>query len=103
MKIEDLVRYEPETGKFFWKTSRPGASFNSEAGHITGRGYVVVKVAWEPYLGHRLAWYLMTGEWPYRIDHKDNNFSNNKLDNLRNATDSQNSATVRKPSRNKSG
>lgn len=42
---------------------------------------------------HRIAWILMTGDWPKgQIDHKDGDKGNNRWDNLRECTASQNQA-----------
>jgi hypothetical protein len=42
-------------------------------------------------LGHRVAWYLYHGEWPKdQIDHVDHDATNNKIKNLRAATQSEN-------------
>ena len=55
------------------------------------------------YYAHRLIWKWMTGEDPIEIDHIDGDGTNNKWDNLRNATSAQNNHNRKMSSRNKSG
>lgn len=91
-QIDRLLRYDPDTGVFTW---RSGRSAGQQAGHVsrTGRerGRVLIGVFRKLHKAHRLAWLLMTGEWPTsEIDHRDGNPSNNAWSNLRLATPSQN-------------
>lgn len=61
------------------------------AGSINRDGYVLIRVYRKLYLAHRLAWLYMTGKEPKNlVDHIDRNPGNNKWDNLREATYSQN-------------
>ncbi len=78
--------YNPETGELF---RRVGYYDNKY-------GYLRISIDGINYLGQQLAWLWMTGEWIDRIDHEDGNKSNNRWTNLREATQSQNSANARK-------
>ncbi len=61
-------------------------------------------VAGKMYKAHRLAWFYMTGEWPPdQIDHIDGDRDNNRLVNLRKATNAQNGANARLSKNNSSG
>ncbi len=78
-ELMGALYYNPETGEF------------SKSLHIDGRGYYQIYIFGKLRLAHRLAWMYVTGEWPrYIIDHKNNNKSDSRFDNLRKATHSQN-------------
>jgi hypothetical protein len=92
-ELRRYLAYDPASGLLRW-ISKPARGTN--AGAIAGRigvdGYAVVGFKKKTYKAHRLAWFLMTGEWPETIDHIDGDKANNRLSNLRPATYSQNQA-----------
>ena len=73
------------------------------AGAFSTRGVVIVSVDYKRYKAHRLIWLWHYGSLPDEIDHKDNNPSNNNIENLRAATHSMNMRNSRKPVTNSSG
>lgn len=103
-RVRELLDYNALTGGFLWRAS---PSRNTPAGSVAGadcEGYRLIRVAGGRYKAHQLAWLYMTGEWPSRqVDHKDTNRSNNRWDNLRLATGSQNKANMGKRADNTSG
>ena len=95
-RLRELIHYDPETGTFRWAMMRKGCRVGDIVGSIDSHGYRVIRLNWKIYNAHRLAWLYMTGVWPRnQIDHKDLNKSNNKWNNLREATYSQNQANRR--------
>lgn len=103
--VREFVDFDADTGIFYWKhrdkkwfkTLRAYSAWNAKnagnaAGTLKSDGYVRIRFFREQYAAHRLAWLLVTGKDPARdeIDHFDRNRSNNKISNLRLATDSQN-------------
>lgn len=103
-QFRKLLDYDARTGAFFWKVNHAHAPLGSEAGWINGGGYRIIRVAGECHAAHRLVWLFVHGRWPAaQIDHINHIPSDNRLKNLREATQSQNNANCRRSSRNRSG
>jgi hypothetical protein len=99
--VEQLLAYDPETGEFRWRVSRGNVAAGSVAGHLQVNGYLRVSVFYRRYLAHRLAFLLMTGQWPpEQVDHKDGDPSNNRWENLRAVTHSENMHNQKRAHRN---
>lgn len=76
--------YNSESGLFMWMVSERGVSIGKLAGCVSSAGYLVIRLDRKPYRAHRLAWFLVHGEWPQgEIDHIDGDRLNNRLNNLR--------------------
>ena len=89
--VQDLFSYNPETGEFTRKARRQGARVGQVCGSPDSHGYLQIKINGRNYFAHRLAWLVVYGEWPkHQIDHIDRNPTNNRIANLREATNSQN-------------
>ena|SRR5215472_2841384 len=103
--VRSILDYDPETGIFRWKIT---LSKRATAGKPAGRSRVgkrnKIGIKGGEYMAHRLAWLIMTGEWPAQeVDHRDLDPSNNRWTNLREATPSQNQSNrpVRRHSKTK--
>lgn len=89
--LKSILHYDQESGLFTWGKNRDSTRIGAVAGTTNASGYVVITHKKRKYYAHRLAWLYVTGCWPAdEIDHRDVNPSNNKWDNLREATHSQN-------------
>ena len=105
-----ILDYNPETGEFRWKArDNVPSNWNSKyagklAGSMSTQGYIKIGVNYQHILAHRLAWLIVYGEWPSRqLDHRDNNRANNRLNNLRLATNKENGYNRRVNINNTSG
>jgi len=115
--LDSIFCYDPETGKLFWK-NRPEQTFrdpkrakawnsayaSKEAGSLDKDGYRQVVINYKSYKVHRIVWKLQHQEDCYcGLDHKDGDKSNNRLDNLRKSTQSENNYNVGKQKNNTTG
>ena len=88
MKQEELRRivdYYPKTGECFWKHNK------KLFGYIGSGGYYRVQINKKQYTRSHVIWFYMTGEWPKaQIDHINGIRSDDRWENLREATHSNN-------------
>lgn len=117
-QLRQLLRYDPETGKMFWlprpremfPTQRSFNTWNSRfAGKeaftaITKEHYRFGTIFGHPFRAHRVAWAIYYGKWPDEfIDHKNGDTEDNRLENLREASNAENMQNAGRPSHNTSG
>lgn len=90
--INSQLRYEPDSGLLFWKIGRSGRLKNKlTAGCKNSEGYLHIKINGHLFKSHRIAWLLSTGKWPKnQIDHINRIRYDNRLINLREATNKEN-------------
>jgi len=103
-RLKELLEYNPDTGIFIWRKTRGGA----HKGRVTGRhkcnGYLEIKIDYRLYRAHRLAWLYIYGKFPNNlIDHINCVTDDNRIANLREATNSQNQMNRKGFKNNKSG
>jgi hypothetical protein len=92
-RLRDLLYYDKASGEFYWNVARRGIVKGQLAGAIIQRGYKAICVDGVRYLSHRLAWLYVHGEWPQgELDHANGDTGDNRIENLRLATRSQNNA-----------
>lgn len=90
-RVRELLRYEPDTGHFYWLVERhPSYPVGSRAGSQRAHGYIAISIDGCRYYAHQLAWLLMTGCWPPEIDHENGTRNDNRWINLRECTRQQN-------------
>lgn len=108
--LRQRLRYEPETGKLYWREcpSMPrcwNARYaGREAQGVHSDGYVRVSVDGVRYLAHRLVWCMNYGCPPEdQIDHINGVRTDNRLENLRAVSNTDNSRNASLSKRNTSG
>ena len=100
----ESVIYDPDTGIFTRKIkSSPRIKAGDICNHVNWKGYIEFYVCGYLVRAHRLAFLIMTGNWPnLMIDHIDGNKQNNKWSNLREVDNRTNSENRKKASKNNS-
>lgn len=114
--LRKLLRYEPETGRLFWKPRCDGFAnkracsvwnkrfSGKEAGWKNDKGYVCINLSGKKLRAHRVAWAITHNIWPKdEIDHINGHPSDNRLENLREVRHSENGKNAKTPNTNKSG
>ena len=85
--------FDYKEGMLFWKISRSPVFPGKRAGCLCRhRGYRYIRINYKLYAEHNLIWIYHNGDIPegFEVDHRDRNKLNNKLENLRLATRTQN-------------
>ena len=122
-ELRKLLRYEPETGKLFWRERTPdmftegkqslehkcskwnSCYANKEALKQTKNdGYKRGLIWRQTYPAHRIAWAVFYGSWPSdQIDHINGVKDDNRISNLRDVTHAENNKNKSMQSNNTSG
>lgn len=104
-ELRKVLSYDRDTGIILWTARVANNVFHGmEAGSIDGQGYKHFQFKGVIYPCHQVAWALEYGEWPdLGIDHRDGDRSNNRIGNLREATQAQNHANRKLAKNNKTG
>lgn len=97
-EIKEYISYDPESGVLVRKRHNftPGKiqrcpwGLNRPLRSKDTAGSIQVWFRDQFYLGHRVAWFLMTGKQPNIIDHKNGIRDDNRFCNLKNTTQSRN-------------
>lgn len=104
--LKKYLDYLPESGHFVWRMpmTKGKIKAGSVAGYRTRRGYVTIRLKGKEYQAHRLAWFYINGVWPSEyIDHINQIKWDNRICNLREATNMQNQQNSKMPNTNTSG
>ena len=100
--LKELFDYK--NGDLYWKVSLSNRTqIGRKTGFLNTNGYLQTCINKITYLNHRLIYIWHYGNEPKYIDHIDNIRTNNKIENLREVTISQNCKNGKLRTNNKSG
>lgn len=105
-KVKELFNYDPETGDLIWKVDLYSNKIKGKvAGSLHVSGYKHIQINGKKFKAHRLVWLWHHGFFTSKqIDHINGRPSDNRVENLREATRSQNMQNQHKAhTRNRSG
>ena len=103
-RLKELFFYDPSTGLFTRIKGIKGNMAGSVSNCKNVKGYVQIMIDYKNYTAHRLAWLYVYGRWPHeQIDHINRIKNDNRLVNLREATNSENQINIQVRSHNTSG
>ena len=102
--LNELFDYDKETGNLIWK-NKPAKKVKAGAiaGSATDNGYIKITINQKKYRAHRLVFLMHKGYLPKTLDHINGDRKDNRIENLRPATVSQNAMNRDISSKNKSG
>jgi len=108
MEIHELRNYiledfEYREGHLFWKKRKRGVKLGNRVGNLDKYGYLHMSYRGKMLFLHRMIFLMHHGYLPKSLDHIDANRSNNKIENLREASHFQNMQNIRISKRNKTG
>src|SRR5882672_2364605 len=102
--LRTILHYDPKTGIFRWRVRMSPARGAGEIAGAKSGNYIRIGIKRRWYQAHRLAWLYVHGKWPlYWLDHANGDKLDNRLENLREATHSQNQMNSRRAKHNTSG
>ena len=97
-QARELLHYDPETGVFTWRVAKGRKSKGMLAGCINHYGYIQIGIDGTRYKAHRIAFLITNGSWPSEhIDHINGIRDDNRIANLREASQSINMQNLLRP------
>lgn len=82
-EVSRLLSYDPTSGEFLWKVDIGTAKAGCKAGAVDAKGNRIIRINTHLCSASRLAWLMMTGEWPIgRLARRNREPSDNRWENL---------------------
>lgn len=102
--LHQLLRYEPDTGRLFWRDRDRNLSGLEAGGIASSDGYRRIRINGQLRLAHRIVLAMQNGEWPpAQVDHINGDRADNRLVNLRPVQRSTNLRNKSRYRNNRSG
>ena len=102
-KLHEMFEYRDDGTLIHRHTVQGGKRAGEIAGSPHNAGYRQITISRKKYLIHRLIWVYHYGEMPTQIDHINGQRSDNRIENLRECSYSQNHGNRRMRNDNTSG
>lgn len=100
--LNELFDYKE--GELYWKVRKSQRSkIGSKCGYVASDGYMTTTINGKSYKNHRIIYMMFNGFLPEYIDHINGNLLDNRIENLRPATVTQNQYNQSKRKDNTSG
>jgi hypothetical protein len=103
-ELQKMFEYDPSTGNLFWKEKlNRNTIIGSKAGTLHPEGYILITIRRKKFLAHRLVYMLHYGNVPGMLDHINRKRNDNRIENLRPASASENQYNKPMPPNSVSG
>lgn len=102
-RLNELFTYDATTGNLIRRVSKANQPVGAVAGSVNAKGHINVQVDGRLYAAHRIVFLMAHGWLPIEIDHINRVKTDNRIENLRPATSSQNKGNVAPNRANTSG
>jgi len=106
-QIKSIVQYCEDTGDFIWIKHRVIKMRGQVCGSLyayRGKLYRKIWILGHQFMAHRLVWFYFYGKSPVNgLDHIDGDSLNNRIENLRDVSQQENTRNARLSKRNNSG
>lgn len=102
-RVRELFDYDPATGNLVRRVNKANQCAGSIAGSVNARGHINVQVDGRLWAAHQIVFIFHHGYLPVEIDHRNRDKTDNRIENLRPATSSQNKGNIQPLRNNTSG
>ena len=99
--LQEIFDYKD--GELYWKKARSKITVGQKTGSLNVNGYLTTKINGKCYRTHRLIFMWHNGYFPIQVDYFNNNKTDNRIENLRLATNGQNRQNTSIQKNNTSG